>query len=61
MNKPFETTSVCREDLTRFISKEEALAIDDSTMEYIAKKMAEAFCDGDYWVALEVILENLKK
>jgi len=59
LNKPFNITSVCREDLTRFISKEKALKIDDSTMTYIAGKLADAFCDGDFWIALEDILENL--
>jgi len=52
----FPITSVCREDLESagFNTKN----VDDSTMERLASKMADAYCNDDFWTALETIAED---
>lgn len=62
MNKSFEVSSVCREDLTEYFTAEQIAKIDDSDMAWLARKMGNNFCDCCYWEALrqgvEHILEN---
>lgn len=54
----FPITSVSRDDL-------ESIGFDtsnvsDSTMEYLAKKMANDYLDQLYWFSLEIIAEYLE-
>jgi len=59
LNKPFPITSVCRVDLE---SKGfDTSKVDDADMEYLASKMADAYCDNGFWEDLQIIAEeNLK-
>ena len=51
--KPFPITSVCREDiLSEKYPKEFVEGIQDWEMKQLASKMADAFLNGDYWIAL---------
>lgn len=59
MNKSFNITAVCREDLTRFMSKKKAVNVSDEDMEHIATKMADGFCNCCYWELLENAYEQL--
>ena len=54
----FEITSVCREDLESigYNTKE----IGDSTMERLASKLADAYCDNGFWIDLPIIADNLE-
>jgi hypothetical protein len=56
--KPFPITSVCRADLEQagFDTKD----VDDDTMEDLASKMADAYCDNGFWIELDVLAEDLK-
>lgn len=58
-NKPYNITSVCRADLQQILTSEEIARLDDGDMEYIARKMADAFCDTVFWEALEVLAEDV--
>ena len=54
----FPITSVSRDDL-------ETLGFDtsnvtDSTMEYLAKKMADDYLEQMYWISLRIIAEYLE-
>jgi len=60
MGKSFNITSVCREDITRFISKKEALKMTDEEIEQITSEMADNFCDCCYWEALKNAIEKIK-
>ncbi|MCX6752646.1 MAG: hypothetical protein NTZ87_04095 [Candidatus Nomurabacteria bacterium] len=53
----FPITSVCRADLEGigFNTKN----VDDSTMSELASKMADAYCDQDFWIDLEILAEDL--
>lgn len=51
-NEPFRITSVCRADLQRYFTPAEIAAID---MPWLARKMAEAYCDHVFWIDLEII------
>lgn len=57
MYKSFEVNSICREDLTDYISKEKAEQIDDATMENLASKLGDALQDL-YWISLEVLIKE---
>lgn len=56
--KYFPITSVCRADLegVGFNTKD----VDDSTMIELASKMADAYCDQDFWIDLEILADDLK-
>ncbi len=59
LNKPFPITSVCRQDLEGIgfnTSK-----VDDADMEYLANKMADAYCDMGFWEDLKIIAEERLK
>jgi len=58
-HKPFNITSVCRADLERFSSEEQIAKLDDGHMEYLASKMADAYCDQVFWIDLEIIAEHI--
>lgn len=53
----FKITSVSREDLESigFATND----VDDSTMERLASKMADAYCDNGFWIDLPIIAESL--
>ena len=55
--KDFPITSVCRADLESagFDTKN----VDDGTMSVLASKMANAYCDQDVWIDLEILAEDL--
>ena len=55
--KNFPITGVCRTDLEDigFNTKN----VDDSTMERLASKMANAYCENVFWIDLEIIAEHL--
>lgn len=54
----FEVKGICREDLTDYIDRKEALKVDDAQMENIASKMGDALQET-YWISLEIILEDV--
>lgn len=56
MDKGYQITSMCRTDmLSRGFTKAEVSSLDESDMTYIARKMADAYCDCCFWLALEQI------
>ena len=60
MSKPFNITSVCREDIVMAgFNKKIAEAIEDDEMEYIARKMADVYCETGFWDALQECVENI--
>ena len=54
----FSITSVCRTDLEGigFNTKN----VDDSTMIELASKMANAYCEQDFWIDLEILADSLE-
>jgi hypothetical protein len=59
----FPITSVSKDDMRgQFSDNEEMLKkidkFSDSDMEYIASKMADAWCDDCYWTILETLVED---
>ena len=58
--KPFPITSVCREDiLSEKYPKEFVDGIQDWEMKHLANKMADAFLNEDYWIALREYCDKL--
>lgn len=53
----FHITSVTRDDLE--VAGFDAKNVDDSTMEYLAKKMADDYVSQLFWMHLPVIAEYL--
>jgi len=53
----FEITSVSREDLEGI--GYDVSNIDDGTMERLASKMADAYCDGGFWIDLPILADHL--
>jgi hypothetical protein len=53
--KAFPITSVCREDLKRYFTEEEIDRLDDADMRYLARKMADAYCEQGFWIDLEIL------
>jgi len=53
----FPIISVCRTDLEDigFDTKN----VDDSTMERLASKMANAYCENGFWIDLDILAEDL--
>ena len=56
--KDFEITSVCRKDLEDI--GYDIANIDDGTMERLASKMADAYCDNGFWIDLPIIADYLE-
>ena len=54
----FPITSVCRDDLESIGF--DAKNVDDGTMSELASKMADAYCDQDFWIDLEILAEDLE-
>ena len=65
MNKSFEITSVCREDLKEYFSDKQIESLEDCDMERLARKMADAYCENGFWIDMEIlaqaILDNKKE
>lgn len=63
MEKPFPITSVCRDDVigVEFGKgrkwKKIAESLTDSEMEWIARKMADDYCNQLFWDSLRVMVE----
>lgn len=53
----FAITSVSREDLEA--RGYETENVDDETMERLASKMSDAYCDNGFWVDLETLADHL--
>ena len=58
MKESFVITSVSREDLEEigFDTSE----VSDETMEYLAKKLGNDYCEQLFWSSLEIIAEYLE-
>ena len=59
LQKSFPLTSICRADLREFLTDEQIATLDDCDMEYIAKKMADAYCTMGFWIDLEIIAQDV--
>ncbi len=60
MSKPFEITSVCRNDLMEYLPEETIKKISDDNMDWLAGKI----CDGimeDFWLTIEELKEEVVK
>ncbi len=56
--KAFPITSVCRADLlSDGYSEEQVARLDDSAMARLAGKMADAYCDGQFWEDLGILAD----
>jgi hypothetical protein len=53
----FKITSVAREDLEGI--GYDTSAVDDATMEHLASKMADAYCDNGFWIDLPILADHL--
>jgi hypothetical protein len=54
----FPITSVSREDLEGIGYNTKK--VEDGTMKQLASKMADAYCDGGYWIDLPIIADHLE-
>ena len=60
LGKSFQITSVCRADIDeKKYPKKFIAGLTDFDMERIASKMASAYCDCCFWIALDCMLENI--
>ena len=59
LNKPFNITSICRQDITDKFGEKVALSLSDSEMGYIADKMAGAYCDNGFWTDMEIFVQAI--
>lgn len=55
--KDFTITSVCLADLESI--GYDTSNIDESTMERLASKMANAYCDNGFWIDLPILADHL--
>lgn len=64
LNKPFQITSVCRADIcniSKKYPKKFIESLDNGDMEHISNKMADAYLECCFWVALESLCDNLMR
>ncbi len=54
----FSITSVSREDLEGI--GYDTSKIEDGTMEHLASKMADAYCDNGFWIDLPILADYLE-
>ena len=54
----FPITTVAREDLEQ--EGFDASKVDDATMQRLADKMGDAYCDDGFWVDLRILAEYLE-
>lgn len=59
LTKDFPIISFCRADLQTLFTDEEIALLDDADMGYIARKMADAYCDGSLWIDLEITAKDV--
>jgi len=57
MTKPFPITSMTREDLKRYFTEADVEQFSDADMESLASKLADVYCEGQFWENLEAIAE----
>ena len=57
MKESFVITEVSREDLEEL--GYETSEVSDKTMEYLAKKLADDYCEQLFWTSLNIIAEGL--
>ena len=57
-DKGFQITSVAREDLES--RGFDTSKVEDGTMERLASKMADAYCEQSFWIDLDIIAEHLE-
>ena len=57
-DKPFPITSVCRADLQGTFTPQQIGTFDDGDMEYLAKKLADAYMNV-FWIDLEIVAEYI--
>lgn len=58
--KNFPITGVCRSDLiSAGLPTDKVARIDDGDMAEIASKMADAYCEQDFWIDLPIIVEHV--
>ena len=58
MKESFVISEVSREDLKEMGF--DASEVSDATMEHIAKKLGDDYCEQLFWTSLEVIAEHLE-
>lgn len=58
MKESFEITSVSREDLEALGYN--ASKVSDATMERLASKLADDYCEQLFWTSLDIIAEYLE-
>ena len=59
LNKPFNITSICRQDIADRFGEKVALSFSDSEMGYIADKMAGAYCDNGFWIDMDIFVRSI--
>lgn len=59
LNKPFNITSICRQDITDEFGEKVALSLSNSEMNHIADKMAGAYCDNGFWVDMKIFIQAI--
>lgn len=57
MQESFNITSVSREDLEAL--NYDISNVDDETMERLASKLADDYCEQLFWTSLDIIAESL--
>jgi len=53
--------TIAKEDLERYLTKEEIKKLTDEDMSYIAEKLSDAISDTSYWDCLGAILSDWKE
>jgi len=59
LHKAFPITSICRADLQEYFTDKEIESLDNVDMEYLASKMADAYCDNGFWIDMEIIARDI--
>jgi len=59
LNKPFNITSICRQDIADKFGEKVALSFSDSEMGYIADKMADTYCDNGFWLDMAFVVQSI--
>ncbi len=57
-SKPFEISSLCRNDLLCVLSKDDARTFTDDDMQRIARCIEKEYSDCDCWMALETLAQE---
>jgi len=61
MRQPFPITSVCRADVAQqFDNKDFAESLTDEEMGWIARKMADDYCEQLFWDSLQSFCDWVK-